>query len=250
MPSLDIYAGQDPREIPAYTLGDVARLSGVPYATARSWIEGRSYPTRSGEGYFAPLIERPQGSSLLSFVNLIEIHVLASLRRRHRVALPAIRHALNFLKQRSSSRHPLAEQTFETDGIDIFVRSLGEVSGEQSPINLSQGGQMAIREMIEAHLQRVERDQVGSPIRLFPFVRHTIGENAKEMVVQPRPIVVDPSVSFGKPVLAGTGLPVEMVIDRYRAGDKISDLALDLEIATDQIEDALHFYLNRMPLAA
>ena len=74
----------DPRELPAYTLSEAAHYLGVPAATIRYWSVGRDN--------YAPLIEVPaHAPTLLSFLNLTELHVLAAIRRQHEVKMPSIR---------------------------------------------------------------------------------------------------------------------------------------------------------------
>jgi hypothetical protein len=45
----------------------------------------------------------------LSFLNLIELLVLAAIRHKHAVSLPQVRRALRFLERRFPSPHPLAD---------------------------------------------------------------------------------------------------------------------------------------------
>ena len=74
------------RDSAAYTPAEAARYLRLPVAKLRSWVLGRQYPTAEGSGQFPPLI-RPasQQLPLLSFANLVEAHVLRSLRTEHGV---------------------------------------------------------------------------------------------------------------------------------------------------------------------
>ena len=58
---------------------------------------------------------------LLSFFNLVEAHVLNAFRPKHQVSLSKVRAALDYLRKRFPSRHPLADWECETDGSDIFL---------------------------------------------------------------------------------------------------------------------------------
>src|SRR5256885_3776893 len=105
-----LYGGVDPRSLPAYSLSEVAQYTGVPVATLKSWVFGRSYPTTSGVRLFKPIIEPPESASTtLSFLNLVEVHVLAAIRRQHRVPLNKVRTALDYLQKVIPSPHPLAD---------------------------------------------------------------------------------------------------------------------------------------------
>ena len=68
--------------------------------TLRSWVAGRPYPKAEGVGQFEARIHPPQAQPpLLSFWNLIEVHVLRALRSDHGVSIRAVREALSFAEQ-------------------------------------------------------------------------------------------------------------------------------------------------------
>jgi hypothetical protein len=72
----------EPREMAAYSIGEAAHYLRIPVATLRSWVRGRFYPTEHGRRFFKPLIELPDPNlGSLSFVNLVEAHVLDAIRR-------------------------------------------------------------------------------------------------------------------------------------------------------------------------
>ncbi|MCD4750346.1 MAG: DUF433 domain-containing protein [Thermoanaerobaculales bacterium] len=225
----DLYKGKDPRDLPAYSVSEAAHYLYVPLATLRSWVAGRKYPKAVGEGHFKPVITAPEGGRplLLSFTNLVEAHVLAAIRK-HGVALDNVRSAIDHLRSQYGIDHPLADARFKTDGLNLFIEHLGQL------VNVSMQGQLAIREIMEAHLERVEHDKKGLAARLFPFTRHGATD-----VPQPRSVMIDPRIAFGRPVLVGTGIPTAVLADRYKAGDSMQDLAADYECGRDLIEEAI-----------
>lgn len=222
----------DPREVPAYTVAEAAWYLGMPQATLRSWVAGRSYPTATGAKQFRPIIEPADRKRLrLSFINLVEAHVLSALRREHReIRLPKIRQAIDYLHRHFSSRHPLADHQFETDGLDLFVQKYSKL------INVTQEGQLAMREVLRAFLRRIVRDNKGAPVRLYLFTRR--GE-----ANEPQAVMVDPTISFGRPVLEGTGIPTEVLAQRYKAGDSLDELAEDYGRRKEEIEEAIRYEL-------
>ena len=220
-------AGQDPRELPAYSITEAARYLRMPEATLRSWVVGRPYPTTAGQRFFRPVIHLPEdGRPVLSFVNMVEAHVLEAIRHHENIPLHKVRTAVAFLERHYHSRHPLAEHQFETDGLDLFIQRAGLL------INLSQAGQLAMREIVAAYLRRVERDAKGLPIRLYPFTR-------KREPEEPRAVVIDPFVSFGRPVLAGTGIVTTVLAERFKAGESVEELAKDYGRTALDIQEAL-----------
>jgi uncharacterized protein (DUF433 family) len=222
-PSIDA----DPRKLPAYPISEVAHYLHIPLATLRSWVHGRPYPTTAGKRYFKRLIDLPDPKfGALSFMNLVEAHVLNAIRRDDRIALPKVRGALDYVRKRFGWTHPLAEQKFQTDGMNLFV------SRFEKSISVSESGQLAIRELIKAHLHRIEHDASGLAARLYLFTR----QNGLD---QPRFIVIDPLVSFGRPTITGTGVTTSILAERYKAGDSMDALAEDYGCKRAQIEEAV-----------
>jgi len=212
-------------EAPAYLVAEAALYLGIPRATLRYWVRGARYRTSRGSRTAAPLIRTPE-PGVLSFLNLVEAHVLDAIRRQHKISLQGVRRALDYLVKRSPSEHPLADQSFATDGADLFVEQYGAL------VNVSAGGQIALREMLQAHLRRIERDDAGLPVRLFPYTR-------KSELEEPRRVAIDPRVQFGRPVLAGTGIPTEVIAERFKAGESLDDLARDYGRSQDEIQEAV-----------
>ena len=231
----DIYGGQDPREMPAYSIPEAAHYLQLPPSTLRSWTKGWRYPTRAGEKRSTPLITPPaapeQGPRLLSFVNVVESHVLNAVRREHRITMPKVREALTYLEGYLPSTHPLADQKFETDGVDLFIEQYGRL------VNISQDGQLAIRHVLRLYLSRIERDRAGVPVKLYLFTRSLQAD-------EPKVVAIDPYVSFGRPILVGTGIPTAVIADRYKAGESIHALAEDYERPPRDIEEAIRCELH------
>jgi hypothetical protein len=155
----------DAREMPAYSIPQAAHYLQMPVATLRSWVRGRDYPTGGGKKRFKPLIRLPvEERPLLSFFNLVEAHVLSALRRGHSIRLHDIRTSLNYIQNELGAAHPLLDYRFQTDGIALFVRKLGKL------VDVSAAGQMVMREVLEAYLKRLEREDL-VVARLYPFTR-------------------------------------------------------------------------------
>ena len=227
---IDLYGGKDPRTVPRYAVGEAALYLRLPRATLKTWVHGRvDQNGRQAEA----VIKLPASSGLLSFQNLVEAHVLGAIRRQHGVSLQRVRKALRFVQRKIQQPHPLITVEFQTDGVDLFVKELGRL------INASGAGQTEIDEAIRKSLARIDRDEEGVASRLFPFVRGTEGE--------PKVILMDPKLSFGKPVIVETGIPVSVIVGRYRAGEDPNAIARDYSIPTDHVNDAIR---TAIPAAA
>lgn len=233
--SIDIYGGKDPRELPAYAVSTAAYLLNLPPTTLQKWVSGRpSRATSDNAPNVEPLIVRPESSSALSFFNLLECHTLSSLRRRHNISVSNIRRALNTLAEfYPDSPHPLLNQAFQTDGISLFIERLDNL------VNISKGGQMAMRELLVVHLQRIEYDSHGLPVKLFPFIRNDA--SAEILKSEPRSIQIDARISFGQPVLAGTGLTTLGIAERFKAGEAPEEIADDYGRDLSEIMQAVRY---------
>lgn len=207
---------------------DAARYLRIPLVTLRSWIQGRSYSTKQGKKDFNPLIQRPKPNlPQLSFANLIEAHVLRVIREIHGVRLDTVRAALDYLSNNLEQEHPLIQKTFKTDGISLFVDSMDQL------VDVGRSGQLAMRETIVHLLTRIEWDENGIASRLFPFIQPE-GDESMDLYIDPR-------ISFGRPVIAGRGVPTIAISDLYEAGENIDDLANEYECTTKQITAAIRF---------
>jgi uncharacterized protein (DUF433 family) len=176
-------------------------------------------------------------NSRLSFSNLTEAHVLDALRRQYQVGLPQIRRAVSYLREHFRSPHPLVHHEMLTDGKHLFV----EAAGLKDVINASRDGQLAMRDLIGLHLQRVEWDKDGFVARLYPFTRSR--RNQAE-ASQPQVVTMDPRVEFGRPILKGSAVPTAVIADRYKAGESIADLADDYGEDPLNIEEAVRCELQ------
>lgn len=214
------------RDVGAYTLAEAARYTRLPLATLRSWALGREYPTVEGAGQFPPLI-RPASRQppLLSFSNLIEAHVLRSLRTEHGVSLNAVRNALTYAERALGFRRLLLRPELRTDAGRIFLDRYGEL------IELSASGQLAMRRLFEEHLKRVEWDSSKLPARFYPFVF------ASTLSVE-RPIVIDPRISFGRPIVLRKGVSTFVIVERIDAGESIADIASDYDLNSSEVVQA------------
>jgi uncharacterized protein (DUF433 family) len=221
---MDLYGGKDPREIPAYSFREVALSIGVPTSTVRAWSIGQSN--------FRSLLHLPADDAL-SFFNLIEMQVIAELRREHKVSMPRIRAALRFLADHVPVRHPLVEKE-----LSVTPNQRVYIVHEARYIDITSGGQWPLDAVVLRLLRRVTRGRKGI-VSFFPRV--AVPKKVPIDADEYAPIVVDPEICFGRPVIAGTGIPTDVIADRRRGGDSVKSLAEDYDLAEDKIAAALAF---------
>jgi uncharacterized protein (DUF433 family)/DNA-binding transcriptional MerR regulator len=218
----------DARNEPAYSITEASRYLRLSPATLRSWFLGRPYRTAKGLSQFPPVLTLAKRDPVtLSFSNLIEAHVLRALRTEHGVPLGEVRQALAYAQRELKIDQLLLREELRTAGGKLFLDRYGEL------VNLSVSGQLAMWKIFEAHLRRVEWGELRSAVRLYPFV---VSESADA-----KPIVIDPRISFGRPVVGKAFVSTRTILDRIDAGEKVEDVARDYELTDQAVEEAVVF---------
>jgi uncharacterized protein (DUF433 family) len=232
---LSIYGGKDPRDLPIYTVDEAAHILWLPLSTLKTWTFGKQWHDPSGKPRtYVPLIVPPEntGQLMLSFTNLIEAHVLHAIRRVHKIKMSKVREAMRAIREEFESLHPLAEVDLYTEGKHILIKY-------GTYMNMSAGKQNEMEAAISIYVKRIERDE-GKIARFYPFSGEPRikGPGIEE---QPQFVSVDPFVSFGRPVIAGTNIRTEIIAERWWAGDSMDELAADYGLGRNVIEAAVRY---------
>ncbi len=227
----------DKWDVPIYTYSEAAYYLGVHKGKLRTWVIGRTVPTRTGKTqWIDPLIPAADAAAgLMSFYNLAEAHILAASRYKHHVPLRSIRNAIFYLQKAYPSPHPLLSREFHTDGLDLFIKGITEVE------NLSRQGQLGLKPVLDLFLHRIEFDEKFRPKKVWPLVK---GQSESEKIVS---MVF--GVSAGRPTVDGTGVPVMMLWQRSQAGEDIEEIADDYEIDVSKVKKAIE-YIEHIKAAA
>lgn len=222
-----IFTERDLRELPAYSILEAAGYLRLPISTLRSWLLGQGYRLGDQPKFFKPVIDiADRKARQLSFINLVEAFVLTGIRREHEIPLPKVRKAVDYLRRTFNTKRPLADEQFETDGIDLFVEKMGSLIGA------TQEGQVQMREIIRDRLERVRRDPKGVPEKIVLFPARSGRKGSAD-------VVIDPRLSFGRPVLDRLGVRTAILAERFDAGDNIDVLAREYEAPPEAIENAI-----------
>lgn len=137
-----------------------------------------------------------------------------------------VRDAIDYLAATYRSNHPLLGHEFFTDGKTIFVKKI------EQTVDIGRKGQLAFRELIDAHLNRIVTDQHGFPERVFPIRHHDITR---------RPIVIVPDVCSGQPITPRKGIRVSVLVGRRQAGESYQNIAEDYGLSESEVEDAIEY---------
>jgi uncharacterized protein (DUF433 family) len=208
--------------LPAYTIAEAARFLSMPSPTLRSWFAGI-------KGHFKSVIrwEEPRDHRL-SFANLVEAHVLRALRTKHGISMPDVRTAIRYVEDREGIDRLLLDPRLRAAAGRLFLQKYADL------IELAPSAQHVIEKALEQYLVAVVQDPQGVPIKLYPWI--------PDPLAGPRTsVLIDPRVSFGRPITAIRGITTAVLADQFDAGATIDELAEDYALPAQAIEDALAF---------
>ncbi len=223
-----LYGDLTPEEKPRYSVARASHYLHISPSTLRSWVRGRSYPKGGGIERWPPLIKTGQ---LLSFNNLIEAWVLRALRVDHGVKMAAVRQALDYAEKEFGISRLLLSRELQAMPGNVFLERFGQL------INLNLSGQLATKELLRAVLERVNRNPFGLPTRMFPTGSYDIDA----LKLAPKLIMIDPAISFGRPILVSRGIRTSAVVGRIDAGELPEDVAQDYGLEPYEIEAAIFY---------
>ena len=210
-----------------YSYADADRIATVGRGTSKRWIEG--YSRRAADGSresFPPVTPgRTVTGEGVSFFDLVEILAIGAFRE---IGFPirTVRRIVEECQQSFGVEHPLSMLEFKTLGRDVFVKKDGVLRQV-----LKSKAQPAWDEILGPFLNRLDyRDAVAH--RYWP-----LGKG--------RPVVIDPEYGFGQPVIAGSGVRTEIVLERVRAGDDNDEIARDFGLSKADVESAIQYEVQR-----
>lgn len=211
-----------------YTRADAVRLLKMTPSRVTRWVKGYSYRLAyTAEPERRARLPRVAGSILISFLDLMELRVVKALIDRG-LSLQHVRRVATLASQLFETPYPFASRRIFTDGEEVFA-SLSR-STDSTLIELSaQHAQLIAAPIIEQYLTELDFDpQSALARRWWPLGRHT-------------PVVLDPHVAFGAPVVAGTATRTDVVAglaavsdpkraaDAYRLQHEAVEAAVEFE---------------------
>lgn len=214
-----IYHGVDPRDLPAYEVREASRYLGVPYHTLYRWIRETPFIAKDKECRGA-LIRRPHGSKKMSFMNLVEGHIIKAIHQHHSVPVPEILRAIDYAERELGIDRLLVNKKLKVGVRQLFIEKYGEL------VSLGRGGQLAMQKILERYLERIEYNE-NFPVRFFPIVQES----------DHKYVSISPTFSFGKPVVAG--IRTRVIAERFELGEDKNSIAEDYGIPEEQVEEAI-----------
>jgi len=223
--SLSPWAG-----IGIYTLPEAARLVGTNTTRIRRWLLGYRFPTRTGPGGQSPPVFSPQLPQLddhwaIGFLDLVELLFIKAFRDEG-VSLPTIRRAAKQAARRWETTHPFCLKRFATDGRTVFATVRNEV-GEEELLELTRN-QLCFRDFLAPYLKQLEYRRLGDVSRWWPLGKRV-------------PVFLDPSISFGRPIVAKQNVPTETIFEAVKANKSQAKVAAWYDIPLKAVRAAVRF---------
>src|SRR5215467_1213045 len=220
-----------------FTVAEAAGWLGVPRSTFRNWAMG--YTKRGRDGLrigprpIVLTVPSRRGEPGVPFLGLAEGLVLNAFRRAG-VPLQRIRPALERLDQEMGLEHALASDRLFTDGVEVLF----DYGARLQPASISElvtlrSGQRVFAPLVREYLRRISYadDHWATQVEL-PGYQHAR-------------VVVSLELASGRPVLHPARVPVEDVVDRWIAGDSITELASGFGLEPREVEDVVRAATRR-----
>lgn len=203
-----------------YSFTEVAHLSHVSVSTVRNWLRGYS----TTQGKIKPLFKgHLEEEKACSFLELIEIVVAANFRKAEHASFQTVRRAYDNAKHIYKLDHPFAH--LELRAIGGHIVHIIRVPGAALKA-VDQPEQYTIPDLV----QQIITDQLDFEHELASRW-YPVGKSV--------PIVVDPRISAGLPVIKGRGVTVEAIYKRFKADQKIDFIEKDFELEPGIVEEVI-----------
>lgn len=206
-----------------FTLRETAAYLGVPNSTVHWWA-------RPPEAKYPLITCFPAHGrqATVPFIGFAEAFVLSSFRRAG-VPLQRIRPAVEVLSKEIGVEHALASKRLYTDGAEVLF-DYASKTGERQVMELTvvRTQQRQFSGVVKDYLKRIHYssdDGWADSVHLPTYVHAEV--------------VVDPRIGFGMPLLVQGGARVEDLVDRFQAGDSVSEIAADFSVPPEQVEDVI-----------
>ncbi|MDQ3679619.1 MAG: DUF433 domain-containing protein [Actinomycetota bacterium] len=202
---------------PLYSVAEAARFLDLPPSTFATWVRGRG----SSQPIVASL-DRRRSEAEIPFFGLVEGMVVAGFRRSG-VSMQHIRKALTILQHEVGLEHALANRALYTEGARILYHH-ASMQRDDELLTVVVTGQGVFAPVVEDYLQRIVyapddwAERLILPITAEPLVE------------------ADPHRAFGQPVFIHGGARMEDVIDRFRAGEPMAEVAKDFNLRVEDVE--------------
>ena len=205
-----------------YSIPEASRLLSIPQQQLRRWLVGGGRFERVWSSDFDGFSDHLE----ISFVDLMEARIVYALRGQG-VSLQHIRKARQIAREQFQLEKPFSTGRFRTDGKKVFWEAAKQLAEEDPKLEDLSNGQMVFWSVVERTFKSVDIEG-GLAARWWPQARK-------------RSIVLDPSRSFGQPILDLSGIPTSALKTSYEAERDLGVVARLFEVTQKEVADAIEF---------
>jgi uncharacterized protein (DUF433 family) len=208
-----------------YTVPMVARILAAKPVKVRSWVEG--YGHSGASPILVRQLPRVGGKTVLGFLDLIESAFIRHFVDEVGFSPQTVRKVAVKLRDRHGVDHPFAmDKRFRANGRHIFEEVAAD-DGEKRLVNLMNDN-FEIIPAVEPSLF----DQV--------FYVEDIARYWQPLRNHPN-IIMDPKISFGRPVVRNVWIPTETLFAAYQAEGSVDAAAEEFGLKVTDVEAAVGF---------
>jgi len=205
----------------AYRVTEAARYTRLHPQRVRAWMRRAADAV---DPFLNSDYPEKAGICVLSFWDMIDVLVAGQLRRQG-VSLQVVRKAYAVLARELSSRHPFCHSRLCTDGKSIFLIAAQEIQDESLSEVIT--GQHVFPQILDDYLLQIDYDA---------------STKLAERWHVSRGVLIDPSVSFGKPVAESTGTTTYVLAGAYQANGERAGIVADLfGVSPNDVLNAVDF---------
>jgi uncharacterized protein (DUF433 family) len=215
-----------------YSMPEASKLLGITNQRTRAWFN--RWP-RGADSLLTSDYQGRAGTRVISFLDLVDAAVSATLLQKHNVSHHMIRRLRNKLRQLWHTNHPFARQEFYTNdtGRRVFYK-LASSDGEEQLIKILDQ-QQAIPEVLLPFLKRVEYSSDTKLAQVLSLMGN---------------VVLDPRRRCGKPIVRDTGMPTAILFDCYLATQSEDCVADWYSVTPEDVIEAVKFETEYRGIAA
>ncbi len=225
-----VYSAPEGLRLLNFTRKPSAQVRHISRQTVTRWLRGYDHGKNAAfhsEPLWQPDYESTDDKLELSFRDLIELRFVRAFRDLG-LGLPTIRECFNKAVQEVQDERPFSTQRFRTDGKTIFLEITDSVRLDEGKMIDLRQRQNVFRTIIEPSLKDLEFD-ADVVARWFP------------LGILRRNIVIDPTRSFGRPIVRSVGVPTEVLRNAIQTEGSIERAAHYFDISPAEARDAQLF---------
>jgi uncharacterized protein (DUF433 family) len=208
-----------------FTEAEAARLLKVPQRTLGYWLEGG---TSRGTTYRPVIREEPRGPHApVTWAEFVEAGLLREYRQTHRVPLPELRAFIDLMRRKLGVPYPLADQRPYVGGRELLAEAQDETGLDAGFCLVAVvRGQYVLTPPADAFYKRVTWEG-------------DIAAAWRPHADPDSPVLMEPGMRAGRPAVKG--ISTEILWEQEKAGEAVSDIAADFDLAEEDVLWALAY---------